>query len=428
MTSDSMGPLGDPGTLVIIAIAIPLLISLVTYIWYALTLAKVFSKLGGEPWKAWVPIANEVEIFVRGGLPGWNAVYLFIPLLNIYGIILHIQAVHRINVLFGRGAGLTVLHIVSAPIWATVLAFSSGSRAQGSVEARVAQASGAQASGAHVGVMQPGSVEPAQAFGAVPPPPPPMADVPIFEVVNEPVPAPAEPVETPKLIGNPWAPVPAADAAPAVVPPPVVPPTAPPAATTPLIVPPPPPVAVIPAPPIVDEPAPAVVAEVPAPPVVAEMPEAPEAAPPAPVIDSDPTIVVPAPAAVDDDDDDEDYETVVVDRRPVVTWSLVLDDGRSFPLTATTIALGRKPESTNASAQLLPITDSTRTLSKTHAILDLTDGKWTITDLNSTNGVLTVDDADVETLVESGSTVAVAGRFILGKVGMRVNFEEGASS
>ena len=67
--------------------------------------------------------------------------------------------------------------------------------------------------------------------------------------------------------------------------------------------------------------------------------------------------------------------------------------------------------------------DLTRTLSKLHARLDLADDAWTITDLNSTNGVLLVEDDGAETLIEPGSTVAVTGAFVLGKVGMSIHRE-----
>ena len=117
-------------------------------------------------------------------------------------------------------------------------------------------------------------------------------------------------------------------------------------------------------------------------------------------------------------------ETVVVDHRPRVVWSLVLDDGRTFALSASDVALGRNPSSAAVAAQLLPIPDTTRTLSKTHARLTLDDGRWTITDLGSTNGVLVVGADDAETLIEPSTPTILAGRFILGEVGMRIDYEQ----
>jgi hypothetical protein len=53
----------------------------------------------------------------------------------------------------------------------------------------------------------------------------------------------------------------------------------------------------------------------------------------------------------------------------------------------------------------------------------LTDGAWTITDLNSTNGVLLVASDGAEELIEPGASAQVRGRFILGKVGMSIRYE-----
>ena len=138
------------------------------------------------------------------------------------------------------------------------------------------------------------------------------------------------------------------------------------------------------------------------------------------------------PALSDDldinlDDYDEDGATIVVDRKPRIKWVLTVDDAGDFPLTTEHVLLGRKPVTTTLGTQALSVPDNTRTLSKLHARLDLTDGSWTITDLNSTNGVLLVDADGTERLIEAGSTVAVNGRFILGKVGMSIRFE-GAGS
>jgi pSer/pThr/pTyr-binding forkhead associated (FHA) protein len=62
-----------------------------------------------------------------------------------------------------------------------------------------------------------------------------------------------------------------------------------------------------------------------------------------------------------------------------------------------------------------------------HARLDLVDDEWTITDLNSTNGVLVVESDGTETLLDPGAAVRVRGRFILGKVGMSISFEDASS-
>lgn len=129
-----------------------------------------------------------------------------------------------------------------------------------------------------------------------------------------------------------------------------------------------------------------------------------------------------APALVDDDDDDG--ETIVVDRRPKVQWHLNVDDAKPLPLEGDKVLLGRRPAATEPGTQVLAVPDSTRTLSKEHARLELVDGEWSITDLGSTNGVLIVDESGEESLITPGESVPVPGRFILGKVGMHISFEQ----
>ncbi len=163
------------------------------------------------------------------------------------------------------------------------------------------------------------------------------------------------------------------------------------------------------------------------------LPVAPPSLPPLPPGPATPLAPPPTPAAakapveipphVLDDDEDEDGETVVVDRRPRVSWFLTVDGGGRLPLKAPHVLLGRRPTSAEKDVQALPIPDSTRTLSKIHARLDLVDGAWTITDLDSTNGVLLVAPDGGETLVEPGVATEIAGRFLLGKVAMTIEFE-----
>lgn len=124
----------------------------------------------------------------------------------------------------------------------------------------------------------------------------------------------------------------------------------------------------------------------------------------------------------DDDDDDDDGETIVVDRRPKIVWRLKVDGVGEFPLTSEHVLLGRKPTA-SLGTQALAIPDTTRTLSKVHARLDLVDGEWVITDLNSTNGVITVAADATERLLAAGEAVKVERTFTLGKVTMSIAFE-----
>lgn len=132
--------------------------------------------------------------------------------------------------------------------------------------------------------------------------------------------------------------------------------------------------------------------------------------------DVDKTVVTPRPT--DDVVDDLDA-TVVVARRRGVRRSLVLDDGRKFSLSGASVVIGRNPIG-EPGEQRLAISDTTRTLSKTHARLVVHDDEWRLTDLHATNGVVVVEENGTETLLDPGESVTGNGRFILGEVGMHV--------
>ncbi|WP_210766856.1 FHA domain-containing protein, partial [Cellulomonas citrea] len=189
-----------------------------------------------------------------------------------------------------------------------------------------------------------------------------------------------------------------------------LPPVAPPVAPVPPVAPP-----VAPVPPVAapTELAPPTVL---APPVVSAPPAPPPPAPPAQPVAA-PALTAP-PVVVDPDDEDDVEGTVVVSRTPFRPWSLHLDDGRTFEVLGRAVVLGRRPVVTDLGVQLLAVPDPTRTLSKTHARLDLVDDQWHVTDLGSTNGVLLVGADGTERPVDAGVPTPVAGRFVLGSVGM----------
>lgn len=146
-------------------------------------------------------------------------------------------------------------------------------------------------------------------------------------------------------------------------------------------------------------------------------PQAPAAAPIAPQgglhPEVDATVLTPRPT-----DDDLDA-TVVVARKRGVRRVLVLDDGRRFALSGASVVIGRNPTG-EAGEQRLAISDTTRTLSKTHARLVVQEDEWRLTDLHATNGVVVVADDGSEMLLDPGESVIGTGRFILGEVGMHV--------
>lgn len=365
------------------------------YLWYAFMLSRVFAKLGAESWKAWVPVLNEAEILRLGGVPSWSVVYYFLPVVVFYGLYLKAVAATRIDTQFGRGVGSTVLAILLPPVWATLLDRDPGPGDR-ALQERIAPSTESRSGYAFaVSTPQPPAEPqpPAAAAGGVPPLATPLAAPP-------PLPPPPLPPPPP--------PPAAAVATPAV-------PTLPPPPE--LIVPPP---GIIPPPPPAAAPSPAA-----APPPV-ELPAQPWAPLDRPAVVSPPVAAAPAAGepAVDDASDEID-RTVVVDRRPVIPWRLVVEGGPTFRLSGARVVLGRRPDGAGAGAQEIAVPDSTRTLSKVHARLDLADGVWTITDLNATNGVIVIGSDGTEQLLDPGASAPLTERFVLGKVGMRVTFGEG---
>lgn len=146
------------------------------------------------------------------------------------------------------------------------------------------------------------------------------------------------------------------------------------------------------------------------------------AAPPVakPVETSAPPLTPPAAAPVVEPDNDE-TRIIVAGKHAAPTWRLALPDGQSVVVT-TPIFIGRNPSRTkdDVDGALLPVTDDTKSVSKTHALIEPDENGLWVTDLDSTNGVFitspTTDDIQVEpgerTLVPAGSDIEL-GEFVI---------------
>lgn len=438
--------------LIIVLVLVGLTTWAISYIWTALALGGVARKAGHPAWAGWVPVYNVIVLFrIAGVTPKWfflgiggslaaSLLGYLVPLvgylimnglssyeayqaggvfLSILGVVLTLafwagyvvavvflyRAFHRINRNFGQGGGMTVLAIFFPVIWLSILAWG-----------------------------------PAQWLGVVPAParPEAAAIAPTTGLVVPPPPAPPAP------------PAPASPPARSAVvppPPPPPPPAAPTVAAIPGTPPPPPP---LPAVPPVRSERPGLITESPwapksaagAAPLPSVTPEpaddaerwaAPESRParsarsaaPAPEEPDERTVAAPLRRpVVEDEDDDLDDRTTVAPRRSTPLWSLVLEDGTRLPLTGERVLLGRKPAAhpDYPGAQLLPVPDPTKTMSKNHALLERSGDAWTLVDLASTNGVATIE-AGVETVLDPGVAVPVPGEFALGRAKMAIQVE-----
>ena len=89
------------------------------------------------------------------------------------------------------------------------------------------------------------------------------------------------------------------------------------------------------------------------------------------------------------------------------------------------VVLGRDPsaEATRPDAAPVPLSDPARSVSKTHALVEVVDGRVTVTDLHSTNGtrVLTPDGEVRELDPGAASEVAGGSTLLLGEFAVRVD-------
>ncbi len=83
---------------------------------------KVFVKAGKPGWAALIPIYNVIVMFEIAGLPAWNVVLLFVPLLNVYILV---KSYINLSKNFGK-PGVFALGLIFVPIvfWG-ILAFDS---------------------------------------------------------------------------------------------------------------------------------------------------------------------------------------------------------------------------------------------------------------------------------------------------------------
>ena len=134
----------------------------------------------------------------------------------------------------------------------------------------------------------------------------------------------------------------------------------------------------------------------------------------------------PEVPAVSTDDDLDALDRTVVTRRKRIPWALVPPSGTPVSITSTVVILGRRPAPDGAypDAQLVSISDDTRTVSKTHARLELRSDTWYVTDLHSTNGVLFATLMGTEVEAPPGEEIEAGERFFLGDAEVRLTRSE----
>lgn len=375
-----------------------LVIALVLHVWYAIGLSRVLAAHGGEPWRAWVPLVNEAEVFRLGRIDPVRAVLLVVPFVNVYGLVLKARAAHRLGEGSGRGAGTTTLAVLLPPAWAMVLARDP--KAPDAAPPAPREIVGVESVAAEAGEVD-GPIAAVPGVPTAPATADPAAPVAASAGGRRAVATSAEPFAPPVLPGpreigagdDPDASSPAPDAvvsasrAEASVAP--APDAVPPASRAGAFV----------APVAVDT----------AEDVDGRVSET-----------TDATAERPAGRTDVADPLDESTQTARPRSRRRGDWTLGLPDGEMVSLTSRTVVLGRKPSNADDMTQYVAVVDETRTMSKEHARLDWTVTGWTLTDLDSTNGVTLVhDDGRLERL-PGGGTASVPSRFRLGDASLEL--------
>ncbi|KZE42615.1 DUF5684 domain-containing protein [Microbacterium sp. T32] len=476
--------------------ALSLVLFVILYVWHALALAAVFAKAGEASWKGWVPVVNLATVLKLGGFSPWLVLIALVPVFGaIAYAVVSIVAIHRVNLAFGRGAGMTVLGAFLPVVWASILGFgrarwqgeaAPGVRRSGVDENSAPVRRGQDFAGPYVPLVGGWTPEPSKAEtgasaaedrGRDAEPPAPVSE-PLVLPFAAPSSSLADAVPTP----SDWAP-PAAGGA-AEFPPPArgeddaawnpgaLSPASPmrrrseaSAEPTPLVAAPAPPVPEEPeldpwrAPvhpdaaseastPLPDapltRPAPATVpvSAVPAFPArtddpgeefpelseaVSAVAEAPQAGAPRSARSSVSALYTQPEFPAEPEDAELDaLDRTVVTRRRRIPWAIVPPNGIPVDLTSDVVILGRRPapDAAHPDAQLVAIADETRTVSKTHARLQLRGEKWFVTDLDSTNGVLFATLMGTEVEAPPGEEIEAGERFFLGDAEVRLTRRE----
>ncbi|WP_292831652.1 FHA domain-containing protein [Microbacterium sp.] len=420
-----MRPIADESLLSLLGL-FGLLIGAAGYLWAALALSAMFRKMGDEPWKGWVPFLNLATVLTWGGFNPWLVLIGLIPFAGPIAIaILVIISAHRINPGFGYGTAMTVLAAFLFVVWASILGFGParwlGARAAAWRRAAVDPVAPALASptkAAPLAVAPPvlsAHVEASPDAFAPPPPRVASAWVWVPPDITTSQPAEAELAAAPSPAAS--APAPAREAPAEISWPSEIDDVS----------------AVSPSP----FPPSAAAGRRGAAPLVPEDAEDAQDAEDAEDEPSGPIAFVPGrrgsavappvahpvtrmPAQHSREpigDGDDDLERTLIARRlrrPL--WELVPASGVPLPLTSDVVILGRRPaaDPTYPRAQLVCVQDTARTVSKTHARIELRGDRWLITDLDSTNGVLLRTLMGEELEIEPGTELQAGERFYLG--------------
>jgi hypothetical protein len=397
------------------------------YVWIALALSALFRKCGEESWKGWVPVYNQIVVLQLGAISGWFYLLILIPVVGPVAVyVLLIVAAHRINLSFGYGTGMTVLAALLYPVWATVLGFGSARWVGPALHTGPVDATG-PAPMPIVGRTRsehPSADLVVEPWGLTPPAARATRNVPAEEADDAAAPIPSDGpiafVPGPRVAASDIVQPPAA--APEIMQPRAAARRAPAEPAEPPLV----TRAPLSPPETVPEPEPWAPRRSETPPdggyeettgEVSAVVGAPQAGAPRSALGA-----VSAQYTRPEVPEDEVFDETVITRRRRLPWELVPPIGVPIDILSDVVILGRRPaaDPEYPKAQLIALADDTRTVSKTHARLELRGDSWFVTDLGSTNGVLLVTLMGTEIDAAPGIELAAGERFFLGDAEVRL--------
>lgn len=101
------------------------IISIVSYVVFALLLGRIFKKAGVPQWIAWVPFYNSWKTLELGGQQGFWAVLAIIPVVNIVAAIFLYIAMYHIGLKLQKEGWFILLAIFVPVVWYAWLALDS---------------------------------------------------------------------------------------------------------------------------------------------------------------------------------------------------------------------------------------------------------------------------------------------------------------
>ncbi|MFP7760066.1 DUF5684 domain-containing protein [Marisediminicola sp. LYQ134] len=91
------------------------------YVLFSVFLGFVMQKAGYPYWTGLVPVYNVWRLFELGGMKGWWALLLLVPLVNIIAVIALIIAAYDVGKGFQKSGYFVILHIFLPVVWAAWL-------------------------------------------------------------------------------------------------------------------------------------------------------------------------------------------------------------------------------------------------------------------------------------------------------------------